>query len=218
MIIIAQPKSASTSLLKTISKIVNVRFRNGMSKGKNDKDCEGFEELQKYHTTTHARSEKFLAEYGTDKNIIYKEHILPTKAHIAIIKKHKLRVVILLREPEHTIDNYRRLLDDYQNGKLNEHDIKELFVEKLSSLDFEKLSEDIRDYNKLWKEADIKTALYLDYKDIVLSPWHACRRVVTHFGYKIKFPKKVELIKARGNRGYNTFTGVGLQRLRNEKA
>ena len=216
MLLIAQPKSASTSLLKTLAMILKIKYKNGISKGKNDFLCNGFEELQKYHTTTHKRSFGFLKALIESRIIIYKDHILPTKEHIEYIKKINFPVVILLRTPEETMDNYKRLLQDYKKNKLNENDIKELKLIILDKIDFNKLKNDIENFKKGWEKANIKNALYINFIELVMCPFHTCKKIVEHYGYKMPRFKKFELIKAKGNHGYNTFTGVGYERAKKE--
>ena len=85
--IIAIPKSASTSLMQTIAKILNIKYQNGISRKKYLIDVKEFEEMQKYHGTTIRRSKEFLAKWISRKDIIYKEHLLPIKEHIQYIKE-----------------------------------------------------------------------------------------------------------------------------------
>ena len=49
MLIIAQPKTASTSLVQTVGEYLDIEFSHGVGKKKCDKKCEGFTEIQKYH-------------------------------------------------------------------------------------------------------------------------------------------------------------------------
>jgi hypothetical protein len=205
MLIIGQPKSASTSLLKSIAQIARIQYKNGQSRGKKDVMCEGFEELQKYHTTTHRRTKKYLISWAKRKDKIYKEHILPTQEHIEALKGQ--RYIILLRNPEHTIDNYVRLIKTYKDGKLSKHDINELKLELLTNIDFDKFSQDIIDFHNKWKEVE---ALHIDYDQLVMCPVNTLKKCMSYLGLPIR--GKIELLKAKGNHGYNTYTGVGYER------
>jgi len=212
MLIIAQPKSASTSLLKTLAMILKLKYRNGLGKTENNELCEGFEEIQKYHGTTVKRSFKFLKNWIEKRDIIYKEHILPTDEHINYIKKINKPIIIMLRNPEHSIDNYKRLLKD----KLSEKNEAELKRDVLKTINMDLLEKDIKEFNRKWKEVNLKCALYIDFDYLIMNPWHACKRIVEHFGFKMPKLKKFALLKAKGNHGYNTYTGIGLQRLLNK--
>ena len=194
---------------------MNVKAKNGISNANNPL-CEGFETLQQYHTTTHKRSYKFFVDIMTTLKIIYKDHILPTKEQIEWINKINRPVVILLRKPEDTIDNYKRLINDYKEGKLNAKTAKELKLELLCNIDFEAFCKDIEVYNQGWKDANIKKALYVDYNELVLCPYRICSGILRHYGFKMPRIKNFQLMKAKGNHGYNTFTGVGYERAKKE--
>ena len=208
MLIIAQPKTASTSLLKTLSLILKIKYRNGMGKYKGWQLCKEFEELQKYHDTTIKRSYKFLKGWIERKDIIYKEHILPTNDHINYIRKINKPIVIILRNPKNTMDNYKRLL----NAKLSNKDKKELQIERLKKIDMKLFENDIKEFRKRWENAKLKKALLIYYNELVMCPYRICKTIVNHFGFKMPRMKKFALLKAKGNHGYNTYTGIGKKR------
>lgn len=214
MLIIAQPKSASTSLLKTLALILKLKYKNGISRTTKDKLCEGFEELQKYHSTTHQRSFKFLKDWITCKTIIYKDHILPTKNHIAYINKINYPIVILIRNPEDSLNNYKRLLENYHNGKLSKAEIKELQLERLDKIDMNKLYLDILKFHHDWITAKVRCALYVDFDTLIMSSFHTCKKIVEHYRFRMPKLKTFALLKAKGNHGYNTYTGVGVERIK----
>lgn len=206
MLIIAQPKSASTSLVKSLAKISGIKFKNGESRGRNYIACNGFEELQKYHTTTHARSADYLQKWAIRNDCILKDHILPTNEHIQALWGHK--AIVLLRDPEHTIDNYVRMRDKYLSGHMPEKEAKELHLETFLKVDFDTFCEDIRTYHEGWRSAGI--GLIIDYDQLVMCPRNTLLKCLKYLGLSTR--GKIELIKARGNHGYNTYTGVGYKR------
>lgn len=206
MLIVAQPKSASTSLLYSIAKAAGIKAVNGKSKSKNDELCIGFEELQKYHTTTHKRTEKLLTYYCQKKDLIYKDHILPTEEHLKYLNKK--RFIVLLRKPEDTIDNYKRIIENYKNNKLLAKDAKELKLELLINIDFDKFCDDIRLFNKIWSE--YHGGLHIDYDTLIMCPRNTLLKCMNYF--QLPIIGKIELVKAKGNHGYNTYTGIGEKR------
>lgn len=147
---------------------------------------------------------------------IYKDHVLPTKEHIEWINKINRPVVILLRNVEDTIDNYMRLIKAYRENKLNDKTAKELQVKLLDSLNFEKFCQDLWDYKAGWEKADIKKALYVDYNELVLCPYRITQKILKHYGFKMPKMKNFQLMKAKGNHGYSTYTGVGFERAKRE--
>ena len=113
MLLIAQPKSASTSLAYTIARMNNLKCRVGIPKTKNDIRCNGFTEIQRFHDNMIKRSNSFFLQVVKGRKTLFKEHILPTPEHLKslnnLVRKH--RIVILLRNPEDSFDAYRRLFE-----------------------------------------------------------------------------------------------------------
>ena len=72
MMIISIPKSASTSLMQTIAKILDIKYQNGISRKKYFIDVPEYSEMQSYHGTTVRRSKEFLTKWISRKDIIYK--------------------------------------------------------------------------------------------------------------------------------------------------
>ena len=95
MLLIAQPKSASTSLAKTISKIGNLECKLGIPAIPIDIECEGFKYIQKAHNNMAERSPLFIKQCLHGRKTIFKEHIIPTDRHIKILNKFKTNFVIL---------------------------------------------------------------------------------------------------------------------------
>lgn len=219
MLLVSIPKSASTSLMQTIAKILNIKYQNGISRKPGytkDQLCEGFEEMQTYHGTTIRRSKEFLKKWISRKDIIYKEHLLPTKEHIKYIQEIDMPIVILLRDVNHVIDNYLRSIKKYRSGKMGSREQKGLIIKKLISLDYDKLKKEYKEFNKKWMNADLgRKALYINYNDLILRYNETMKDTLYHYGYpKVKI---IPLLKAKGNRGdYNTYTGVGVKRVRGE--
>lgn len=219
MLIISIPKSASTSLMQTIAKILHIRYQNGISRKHGyrlHELCPGFEEMQKYHGTTIKRSFAFLNNWISRRDIIYKEHLLPTKEHIEYIKTINKPVIILLRKSEDVIDNYLRSVKKFNDGLMNEREQKGLIIKKLITLDFDKLKEEYDEFNAIWKESKLKNALYISFGDLILRYNSTMRKIMRHFG--IRKYKIIPMLKAKGNRGdYNTYTGVGERRLKDAR-
>lgn len=103
MLIIAIPKSASTSLVATLGKIHNMEFNQLMFPGL-EKPA-GYSCLPNYHSDIRVHPACLLKLY-CESSVFFKQHIPPTEDH-----KHHLsnqRKVILLRRSEEVIDAYRR--------------------------------------------------------------------------------------------------------------
>lgn len=188
MLLIAQTKSASTSLAATIGKIAHLKVKLGIPKTNIDISCEGFKELQRYHDNMIERSPIFLKQTLIGKNSIFKEHLLPTKRHLKILSKFKENIVILLRYPEHSFDSYVRLFDaKKQNYK-------------------EDLLKDIKKFhdNYMYWASNKKNILIVYYRDLVLKYNVVMKRILKHYKLPLKI---IELEKRK-------FTGIGIKRLK----
>lgn len=218
MLLIAQPKSASTSLLKTLSKTMNVGFKNGIGKStnKNWRYCEGFPTIQRYHDTTIARSKSFLKDWMGNRKSILKDHILPTEKHMEFISDINFKIVIVLRNPEDSLDNYKRMYKRYKTGKMTQAEIKELMPQRFDWIDFDKYLFDLQQFNLRWKEFKYEKKLIITFEDLILNYKSTMIEIIKW--WKFKVPKNIPpLVKAKGNHGYNTFTGVGAKRLKENK-
>ena len=212
MLLVAQPKSGSTSLLKTLAKILKISFKNGLGKQIGWEYCKGFQEIQKYHDTTIKRSLDFFKKWITTRKVLYKEHILPTKEHLEYIKKINCKITIVLRNPKDSLDNYKRMYDKYKNGNMERDEINELMPYRFDNIDFDKYLNDLIEFNKKWREFNYNKKLIITFEDLILDYNNTIKKILTFWGIRIP-DKIIPLIKSKGNHGYNTYTGVGEKRL-----
>jgi len=106
MLLIAQPRTASTSLMTALGEIT------------------GLEALQKllglpyerhvdWQILTHSDMKilpiSVLYNWIVDEKRIYKQHILPVKQHLDVLLGAEAKYVLLLREPQRTIESYTRI-------------------------------------------------------------------------------------------------------------
>ena len=215
MLLIGQPKSASTSLLKTLAKIMGIRYQNGLGKSFGWEFCDGFYEIQKYHDTTIKRNKAFLKTWILKEDSILKEHILPTEHHKKLIREINGKIVILLRRPEDSFDNYQRLIKSYKNGKLSKEVINELVPYRFDKIHMFKFYQDLIKFNFGWITFDYDKKLIVGYEDLILDYYTTIKKILKFWEKPI--PKKImPLFRSKGNHGYNTYTGVGRKRLYEE--
>lgn len=186
MLIIGQPKSASTSLMVTIAKILKKGYREGVPKKGINKEL-GYEVLQECHRNINLRSKEYLQSL-IQGNRIFKEHLLPIKEHIDILKEINQNVVVLLRNPEDSCDSYTRQF----NSNKNKH------------TDRDQLKKDLKKFNKDWKKVKEDFILFVDYEDLVLKYNETMDEILTHLGCGIK--EIIPLEKVR-------YTGIGESRI-----
>ena len=75
--------------------------------------------IQSLHNNMKIRSLKFLNQVVSGRKKIFKEHLLPTIDHLKKIESIKPKIVILLRNTDHSLDYYRRFKITNFNCDLN---------------------------------------------------------------------------------------------------
>lgn len=188
MLLIAQPKSASTSLLYTLKRITKLDIKEGIPKKPKEKNCPGFPEIQKHHSNMIQRNELFLKQVTKGRKKIFREHLLPIDDHLKILKKLNINIVILLRKPEDSVDSYIRF-----NKKTNKKQIKQ---------DLDNF------YNKYidFSLKNDKIVLMIFYKDLILNYKGTMKKILKH--YNLKIPKNIPPLEKR------KYTGIGFKRLK----
>lgn len=192
MLLIAQPKSASTSLASTIASIAKLEYRLGIPRSNIDINCEGFTELQRYHNNMVERSPQFLQQCIKGRKILFKEHLLPTDRHFKILEKIGGPIVILLRDFDESHDSYKRLINN-------------------ETADLIQLKFDLHEFHNRWMlwKSNKPYAIVVEYRDLVLNFHHEMKRILNHFHLAI--PKNLNKYQLQKKK----FTGVGLERIQN---
>ena len=192
MLLIAQPKSASTSLTKTLSQLMKVHDSLGVAKNKNNVNCEEFQEIQKFHNNMIKRNDQFIKTVMKSKVTLFKEHLLPTKEHLELLNKYKQNIVILLREPEHSLDSYIRFFKKNKRKSYNE----------------EKILNDLRLFHDryMWWASNKRYAIVIYYKDLINNYNNTMKKILKH--YKCDIKKTIPLKKLK-------YTGIGEKRVTN---
>ena len=182
MLLIAQPKAASTSLLYSLAEIMKVAPVNGRNRKQVDVPCPGYEELQKYHGTTVQRSNKYLLGFINTQTVLYKEHILPIKNHLDIMKECK-NIVVLLREPKETIESYKRVFSVLSGVKV----------------DYNKLLDEVTEFYEVYNSDD--NYLKVFYNDVVNNFHETVKKILDCYGFDIPANlNEYELAKKNYNR------------------
>lgn len=193
MLLIAAPKSASTSLACTIAEIGNIDYKLGIPKTENDIPCQGFLELKKYHCNMIERNKEFIDQVTKGRKTLFKEHLLPTDRHQLIMSKITDNYCILIRNPDDICDAYKR------------HDVKH-FEKYGSHIDLEQIKSDIERFVIEWTNYS-KTrdnCLMISYEQLLTDYEKTMKKILTHYGLKYDTIKQLK----RCN-----YTGVGEGRL-----
>jgi len=105
MLIVAIPKSASTSLVHTLGEIHSMPSKQEFLELKDYKIPNEYEVLASYHSDVREINQLILDEWNRS-DIFYKQHIPPTPNNLKLLKN--IKKVVLLRKPEDIILAYRR--------------------------------------------------------------------------------------------------------------
>lgn len=177
MLLIAEPKSASTSLLYSIAEIGKLQRKNGQNRQAKDVKCNEYENIQTYHGTTVKRNYAYLEKYLKSRILIYKEHILPTKEHLDILKKIDTNFVVLLRDTESIMKSYSRVFDV----------LPEL------NIDRKRMKAEIQEFSDRYMELNWNTILIVTYNDIVNSFTEIMEKILVH--YELEIPADINKYK-----------------------
>jgi hypothetical protein len=186
MLLIAQPKSASTSLLITLADMMGIKAFRGTKRKDFHILHDEFIELQRYHTLIFERSPLDIMKMVKDKNLLYREHLLPCRRNFKILDKYN-NFIVLLRDPEDSYDNYKRILE--KNNKENKELLSELTMFY------------VRYEGYLDRRKDI---LCIYYKDLILDYNKTMKKIKAY--WKIK--GRIKKLKKEN------YTGVGISRLK----
>jgi hypothetical protein len=173
MLIIAQPKSASTSLMVTLAKILKVGFS---PVGTNKNRSEKFKILASCYRNMRVRPKLFFKQL-IDGEKVFKDHTLPLEEHIEYIKEIGKPVILLLRKPGDCFDCHIRLFDANNNQKTDRKELKK----------------DIKKYYDDWSKVDDDIFLKIYYKDLVIDYYNTMKKILDHLGQ----PEIIPLEKRR---------------------
>ena len=111
MLIIAIPKSSSTSFLAALSEVSNIPGTQNfkLKNSKETADLPFFKGISVGHSDMVNIDEATLNHWIESKECFYKQHILPTKHNIDILKKAKSKVIILIRNNHEILKSYDRV-------------------------------------------------------------------------------------------------------------
>jgi hypothetical protein len=201
MLIISIPKSASTSILKTLSNLHQIEGKQLFFKGYKIPDH--YTQLGKYHSDM--RDFK-LGDINTflQNNKIYKQHIPPSKNNIKLL--HNKKKVILLRDPKDIVMAY------YRAEKKRLHERRKEFENVHNSVEWMQTAENIGLLNELrkfyhsWEEIHDEK-LIIQYNDLINDPKQTINSIELYFGLN-KTDEKIVLAKERYSRGNWAYTSI----------
>ena len=200
MLIVAIPKSASTSLMKTLGDLHGYRakqisFRTAPVPSEMNL-------LYKYHSDMREISREQAETFGIHDRI-YKQHLPPTENNLA--KLQPIKKVILLRNIDHIVEAYFRAEKKGIHEHRNEFQSCETIEEWKTKAKDIGLTDDLERFRTRWiREAEIApdNNLMRTYKNLVEKSKAVVNRIETF--YKLPVSRRVRLSKKRYS-GYSTF-------------
>ncbi len=204
MLIIAMPKTASTSLLDTLGRLHEIPAQQIYFPEREVNPR--FNYVARLHSDMRKLNPK-LAQKFTSQNAFYKQHLLPTRRNLSLLEDYKK--VILTRKPKEIIAAYRRnFLMTYKKGlELFRSKFKNLrgteeWVEKARDLGLIEQLEEMRDG---WLE-NSTDHLHLTYYQVIQRPKQSVNLIERYFG--IPLSDEVEMSRKR-------YTRSGILRVQN---
>lgn len=180
MLIVAMPKSASTSLMVTLGKLHNLRSQQVFFP--ENAIPSNLRLLHKYHSDIREICESQVCQFSTSRQY-YKQHVPPTDHNLRLL--FKIKKVILLREPEDIIEAY------YRAEMTGVHETRKEFSSGKTIADWHDIAKrkgllgDLRWFYDTWTDEGIRHTdanLIVHYEDLVHNATKIVNDIEQHFG------------------------------------
>jgi hypothetical protein len=200
MLIIAIPKSASTSLLATLKKIHKCKGKQIIFP--NNKKPKGYNIIHKYHSDFRELTKDEIKLFQK-QTFFYKQHIPPTVNNIKLLEKVKKKV-LLLRNPAEIVEAYYRADQKLLHKPRSEfQNISSLREWKLRSKQVG-LFKDLTRFYQIWsKHGNI---LKIDYSQLIDNPTKTINQIST--SWDLPVVKRIIMDKKRYSRNNSLVNNV----------
>lgn len=200
MLIIPIPKSASSSLAKSITK-----QNNGVSDNtdyfrqtylRDLPPAQAYPRLKKTHSEMVELDKSVVERIAANQTTIQKHHFPPTENNQRLL--HNIKKVILLREPDEIVESYQR---GDATGVFPVQDMNYLFCWNLNSWKKRSrvngLLQELHNFKTQW-ETHEGEKLIIYYHDLVKNPETVIRAVHDYFGLSV--PTQLSFAKEKFSR------------------
>jgi len=196
MLICAIPKSSSTSMMQTLGELHGLSFDQDNNNVRFLPKSEEFMFVHRYHGCMRELNVEFVDKW-TNGNMIWKNHVLPTKNNLALLDDKKkvillrrdiMQIILAYKRAEHT--NIHRRRREFRGCRTDQEWINRAIEIGLYS--------DLVKFNDKWlsHEGD-KLVVY--YEDVMDDQQREVNRIEGYFGLSIS--DNVEYAKRRWSRG-----------------
>ena len=200
MLIIAIPKSASTSIMVTLGELHKIKSKQDFSIKSNEipKDSHI---IHTVHSDIREITQENVDNFNKE-NEFYKQHIFPSDNNLKLLKK--IKKVVLLREPKDVLYAYIRGAKNKHNGLPKGYEIKELTKKKiLKKAKIDGFFDDICFFRDQWvNKADPVYTLFVNYEDYISKTKEVINSIESFFDLPITMGN-VRPKKARYSRDNN---------------
>ncbi len=194
MLIVAIPKSASTSLMFTIAQLHQLPAKQP---GYSDLNTPNeFKQLSNYHYDIVDLTPSVVKDLSKP-NCIYKQHFPPTENNIALLKQQK--TVLLLRKPAQVLDAYYRAIKTFSIE--NSVGFKRSLGKAgwLTYISESGLEREIELFYRGWEEFAHENIWTVHFKDLISNPVATINTVERFWNLPIT-PGPFSLMKMRYTR------------------
>ena len=219
MLIIAIPKSASTSIMQTMGYVHNLKSIQDFSFNTNPYPND-INVIHALHSDIRELNKTVIEKFNK-KDIFYKQHIYPSKNNIHLLKD--IKKVILLREPKDILEAYVRDSKKKHKVFLRNYNVNKTKTKCLIKYLIEEgLLEDLINFKNKWENNKDANTLVIHYSDYIRNTNKVVNEIESFYGLSLT-NYNVKPVKARYSRGktFNEnifkFTITILEFLKNKK-
>lgn len=199
MLIVAMPKTASTSVMVTLGRLSGLPATQEMFPGA--PWPRGWHVLPRFHRDMR-ELDSDLASRFRSRDRIHKQHVVPTENNLERLGGTPL--VLLTREPVDIVAAYHRVSEIKATNRSAEHGARPDFDGLDSIEEWQQRADDmgllaeLELFRTRW--IDVPEVLEIDFADLTGDPSAAVRRIQAHLGLDVS-PGDVELDRMRWTRG-----------------
>jgi hypothetical protein len=196
MLIVAQPKSSSTSLLATLREVSGLTSsaQQCYIDGSRVRDCFSnppeFPVLREIHSDVANYEPSFLDQW-TDADVFFKQHVVPSPHNLSLLQEK--RYVILRRDPEASYQAYLRSLQ-FMDGFCARYTRFRLLEDRSQSV-----RKELETFHERYQDPPGET-LALTYENVTKRPARTVSCVLDFFGVSYAEGEDVELARRRYSR------------------
>lgn len=175
MLLVAIPKSASTSLLSTLGELHDMEARQIFFP--ENKIPRGVRVLHRFHSDIRHLTQREVDRFS-DPTTIYKQHIYPTEANKLSLKQ--IKKVILLRKPRDILLSYFRSKKTYVSEGYPGMEKCKSETEWLEKSKEIGIYQDLEFFYEEWIGCD--DALIVHFEDLIAQPKRTINRIEDYWG------------------------------------